>query len=82
VIGIVDGDIDRLAGCTMMTPGSTIFHVKPGHDDIVGRQVKAGVFEGGVRTRISAADLARKVREIAGERLVDCEEIKPDLCSS
>ena len=30
VIGIVDGDLDRLAGCTTMLPGSVVFRVSRG----------------------------------------------------
>jgi hypothetical protein len=82
VMGIVDGDIDRLAGCTIMMPGSMVFHVEPGHDDIVGQEVKAGVFEGENRKMIGAAELARKIEEIAGERLIACEEIRRQLSSS
>ncbi|MGV8174826.1 MAG: DUF2117 domain-containing protein [Methanothrix sp.] len=82
VMGIVDGDIDRLAGCTIMMPGSMVFHVKPGNDDLIGIQVEAQLFNGKERIRVDASELACRIKEIAGERLIACEEIRPDLASS
>lgn len=82
VMGIVDGDIDRLAGCTIMMPGSMVFHVKPGNDDLIGIQVEAQLFNGKERIRVDASELACRIKEIAGERLITCEEIRPDLASS
>ncbi|MCU0636999.1 MAG: DUF2117 domain-containing protein, partial [Methanothrix sp.] len=77
VMGIVDGDIDRLAGCTIMMPGSMVFHVEPGNDDLIGTQVKAQIFKGRESIRVDASELACRIREIAGERLIACEEIRP-----
>lgn len=82
VIGIVDGDLDRLAGCTIMMPGSMIFHVEPGNDDLIGTQVEAQIFNGKERVRVDASELACRIKEIAGERLIACEEIRPLLSSS
>lgn len=79
VIGIVDGDLDRLAGNTVVLPGSIVFRVMPGHDDLVGRRVKAEVFQGERRIRISAGDLAEKVKRLAGEQLIEAEQIKSDF---
>ena len=76
VIGIVDGDLDRLASCTTILPGSVVFRVKPGHDDLVGRRVKAEIFRGESRICISAGDLIEKVKRLAGEQLVETEQIK------
>lgn len=70
VIGIVDGDLDRLAGCTAMPPGSVVFRVKPGHDDLVGRQVMVEIFEGGNRICISAGDLVEKVKRLAEDYII------------
>jgi len=36
VVGIVDGDLDRLAEETVMLPGSLVIWVEPGYDDLVG----------------------------------------------
>jgi hypothetical protein len=79
VIGIVDGDLDRLAGCTTMLPGSVVLRVMPGHDDLVGRQVKAEIFRGEKRICIRAGDLAKRVRELAGAQLVSTDQIKSDF---
>ncbi|MCX6677911.1 MAG: DUF2117 domain-containing protein [Methanothrix sp.] len=79
VIGIVDGDLDGLAGCTTMLPGSAVIRVMPGHDDLVGRRVKAEIFQGKRRIRIGAGDLAERVKKLAGEQLIEAEQIKSDL---
>jgi len=76
IIGIVDGDLDRLAGYFTMQPGSVVFRVMPGHDDLVGRRVSAEIFRGERRTCISAGDLAEWVKMLAGEQLVETEPIK------
>jgi hypothetical protein len=68
--GAVDGDLDRLAGYITIQPGSVVFWVMPGHDDLVGRQVKAEIFRGVKRICNRAGDLAKRVKKLAGERLV------------
>ena len=65
VIGIVDGDPDRLAGCTSILPGSIILQVMPGNDDLLGRRVRAEIFQGKSRIKISAAELVKRVRALA-----------------
>ncbi len=37
-------DLDNLAGCSAMPPGSIVIRVQTGLDDIVGRRVKAEIF--------------------------------------
>ena len=76
VMGIVDGDLDRLAEGTGMMQGSIIFRVKPGHDDVVGREVKDLVFQGEERIRIPPAELAEKIKAIAGSHLLEMEQIE------
>lgn len=39
VIGIIDGDIDGVLEDAVVPAGSVIIHVKPGFDDVVGREV-------------------------------------------
>jgi hypothetical protein len=75
VIGIVDGDLDGLSQRTVMPKGSVIIRVEPGYDDAVGRQIKKELFQGNNRTSIRASDLAEKVMEIAGERIVQVERL-------
>jgi len=79
VIGIVDGDLDRLAGSTVMLPGSVVFRVEPGYDDLVGRKIKAEIFEGENWICISAGVLAERVKKLAGEQLIEMEQIKSDF---
>ncbi|MCK9566308.1 MAG: DUF2117 domain-containing protein, partial [Methanothrix sp.] len=74
-----DGDLDRLAGCTRMLPGSVVFRVMPGHDDLVGMRMKAEVFQGERRICISTGDLVERVKKLAGEHLVETEHIKSDF---
>jgi hypothetical protein len=70
----------RPAGYTIMPPGSVVFRVMSGHDDLVGRQVKAEIFRGEKRICISVGDLAEWVKMLAGERLIETEPIK-SYCS-
>jgi hypothetical protein len=79
VIGIVDGDADRLVGCTTMLPGSVVLRVMPGHDDLVGRRVKAKIFQGKKRVRIRAVDLVKRVRKLAEAQLIETEHIKSNF---
>ena len=70
VIGIVDGDIDRLAQNLTILPGSIIIQVEPGYDDIVGKRVRDEVFGRKERIDISAKDLVERVKELAGGHLI------------
>ncbi len=70
VVGIVDGDLDRMAEGMTVMPGSTIIRVEPGYDDLVGRQVLDDVFGGKERIAINISDLAERVRELAGGHLI------------
>lgn len=75
VMGIVDGDLDRLAEGTGMIQGSIIFRVEPGHDDLVGREVRDRVFQGKERIRVSPAELAERIKAIAGSHLLQIEQV-------
>ena len=75
VMGIVDGDLDRLAEGTSMMQGSIIFRVEPGHDDVVGREVRDRVFQGKERIRVSPAELAERIKAIAGSHLLQIEQV-------
>jgi len=79
VVGIVDGDIDRLAGSLTILPGSIIIRVRPGYDDIIGRRAREEIFRGEDRISISALDLADRVADLAGELLLEREEVRSDL---
>ena len=75
VIGIVDGDLDRLAGAATMMPGSIVLQVMPGHDDLVGRQVKAEIFRGEKRICIGADDIVNKIMKMVEERVLRVDKI-------
>lgn len=75
VIGVVDGDPDRLAGCTSMLPGSIILRVMPGYDDLLGRRVKAEIFRGKSRIRIGARELFDQIMSMAEEIVLHVETI-------
>ncbi len=75
VIGIVDGDLDRLAGAATMMPGSIVLQVMPGHDDLVGRQVKAEIFRGEKRICIRADDIVNKIMKMVEERVLRVDKI-------
>ena len=76
VMGIVDGDLDRLGEGTDMMQGSLIFRVQPGHDDVVGREVKDRIFQGKERITVPPAELAEKIKAIAGSHLMEMERIE------
>jgi len=77
IMGIVDGDLDRLGGSTDIMPGSIIFRVLPGYDDVVGRLVMARIFKGRSRIRIAPGELAENIEAIAGIRLMEIKRIEP-----
>jgi len=78
VVGIVDGDIDRLVQNQTILPGSIIIQVRPGYDDILGRRAREEIFRGEKRISISAHDLADRVADLAGELLLERKEIRYD----
>lgn len=46
VIGITDGDLDGFSHMKHIYPGSTIIRVRPGTDDIVGKEIHQQIFNG------------------------------------
>ncbi|MDG6243199.1 MAG: DUF2117 domain-containing protein [Methanolobus sp.] len=46
IIGITDGDIDGFSHIKHIYPGSTIIRMKPGSDDIVGKEIQDKLFCG------------------------------------
>jgi hypothetical protein len=74
VTGIVDGDLDQLSHKTAMFKGSTIIQVVSGHDDIIGRQIKLRIFDGGDRIPKLMPDLLERIVEIARPYIVDIKK--------
>lgn len=73
VVGIVDGDLDRLAESLTMMPGSVLIRVEPGYDDLVGRRVLKEIFKGEKKTALGAKDLVDMVIKLAGGRIIRVE---------
>ncbi|MDW7732076.1 MAG: DUF2117 domain-containing protein [Methanolobus sp.] len=46
IIGITDGDLDGFSHRKHIYPGSVIFRVREGYDDIIGRKIRSEIFEG------------------------------------
>jgi hypothetical protein len=46
IIGITDGDLDRILENTVIPEGSAVIRVREGFDDIIGREVRERIMEG------------------------------------
>ena len=69
LVGIVDGDLDRLCSRTATPEGSVVIEVLPGCDDVVGRRVREEIFGGMNRISMDGLnfeDLVRRIKGIAG----------------
>lgn len=73
VIGIVDGDIDRLAQETLVARGSVLIKVQPGSDDEVGLIVKQKIFKGEDRAPFEADALTSLIVDLAKDRVLHLE---------
>ncbi len=71
VIGIIDGDIDGVLENTVVPDGSVIIRVRPGFDDIVGREVSMEFFGDNRHLRHDRDDLIRKVLLLAEKYVVE-----------
>lgn len=72
LVGIVDGDLDRLCRRTAVPAGSFVLEVRPGSDDVIGRRVREDIFGGGDRISmegLAIEDLFGLVEKAAGEDL-------------
>jgi hypothetical protein len=67
VVGIVDGDLDWLAGRTKIQRGGVVIKVRPGYDDLVGMKVKQELFRGEMRAMLGKEEVVRRITEIAGD---------------
>jgi len=70
VVGIVDGDLDLLAGRTKIQRGGVVIKVRPGYDDLVGKEVKQELFRGEKRAMLGKEEVIRRITEIAGDRIL------------
>jgi len=72
IIGIIDGDEDGICQEDLRFPGSIIFQVIPGQDDVIGEQITQDLF-GGVNQLENPPDIesmAGRIQDIIGDRLV------------
>ena len=71
VIGIIDGDIDGVLENTVVPEGSVIIRVRPGFDDIVGREVSREFIGEKRYLRHDKDDLIGKVLLLAEKYVVE-----------
>ena len=72
IIGITDGDEDGICPEDIRYPGSVIFKVIPGHDDIVGSEVSRELFRGAttIKDPPGIEAMADMIQDLIGGRLV------------
>lgn len=72
VIAITDGDEDEISNEQLYYPGSYLFRLEPGNDDLVGMTVRDDLFKGEQRMVgcLSIEDMAARVRALCGSRLL------------
>lgn len=75
VIGIVDGDEDRICCDASMATGSAVIKLRPGNDDQVGELVRRKVFNGGRTTYYDSGldALIDRIAAIAGDALIEID---------
>jgi hypothetical protein len=71
VIGIIDGDLDNVLENTVVPQGSMIIRVKPGFDDVVGREVSREIMEGKQQFRHDKDELTAKILALAEKYVVE-----------
>ncbi|MBN2111081.1 MAG: DUF2117 domain-containing protein [Methanosarcinaceae archaeon] len=70
VIGITDGDLDGFSHRKHIYPGSLVFRVRAGYDDVVGRMIRSEIFEGhNTGVFISISEIKDRVREVADKHI-------------
>ncbi|TGC07455.1 DUF2117 family protein [Methanolobus halotolerans] len=70
IIGITDGDLDGFSHRKHIHPGSVIFRVSDGHDDIIGRKIRLEIFRGYKTGSFnSIIELKEKVRLLANRHI-------------
>jgi len=72
IIGITDGDEDGICLEDIRFPGSIVFKVIPGHDDIVGSEISHELFKGAttIENPPSINEMADLIQNLIGDRLV------------
>ncbi|TFG56668.1 MAG: DUF2117 domain-containing protein [Methanomassiliicoccus sp.] len=72
VIAITDGDEDGISKEEIFYPGSFLFRLEPGNDDLVGAEIKERCFVRADRIPLSMKieEMAALVRTVSGKRLL------------
>ena len=72
VVAITDGDEDGITNDMSLAPGSVVFRLKSGNDDLLGAGLRRVLFHGKdhLRTQIMSEEVAAKVREMAADVLL------------
>lgn len=72
VIAITDGDEDGISFEELLYPGSYLFRLAPGNDDLVGAEIAREHFREGhrVEMKMSIEEMAAKVRAACGGKLL------------
>jgi hypothetical protein len=71
VIGIIDGDIDGVLENTVVPEGSIIIRVRPGFDDVVGREVSQELMGGKQQFRHDRDELIARILALAENYVVE-----------
>jgi hypothetical protein len=72
VIAITDGDEDGISYEELLYPGSYLFRLAPGNDDLVGAEIAREHFHEGhrVKAELKIGEMAARVRAACGEKLL------------
>jgi len=67
IVAITDGDEDGISNDVTLAPGSVVFRLKGGNDDLLGARLRQVLFhdKGHLSSRITAEEVAAMVREMA-----------------
>ncbi|MCE5295543.1 MAG: DUF2117 domain-containing protein [Euryarchaeota archaeon] len=73
IVAIIDGDEDGITNDRTLIEGSVILRMRPGTDDLVGRDVRKELFDEGswIDVEMSPDEMVEKIIPIAADRLVD-----------
>lgn len=75
IVGIIDGDEDAICRDRSFERGSVIFRVRSGEDDIVGKQIREGIFGGKEFKEMGCReDFVGRIQEIARESILSRQD--------
>ena len=77
IMGITDGDLDKVVESGFKTQGSVIFEVESGHDDIIGCEIFKLIFKSKKFIEIDKNQLKEEIINIINE--LDCKYIVNEI---